>query len=54
MPLSVKRENFNTGTVYSSTSSVNYNTYDPTMRVQDVTSKKINYIKHRILKGRIQ
>ena len=38
--LSVKRESFNTGTVYSSTSSVSYNTYDPTVRVQDVTSKK--------------
>jgi len=38
--LNVKRESFNTGTVYSSTSSVSYNTYDPTMRVQDVTSKK--------------
>lgn len=38
--LNVKRDSFNTSTIYSSTSSVSYNTYDPTTIIQDVTSKK--------------
>mgnify|MGYP001158588736 FL=1 len=38
--LDVKRDSFDTSTVTSSSSSANYNTYDPTNIVQDVTSKK--------------
>ena len=38
--LDVKRDSFNTSTIYSTTSTVNYNTYSPTMIVQDVSSKK--------------
>jgi len=38
--LSVKRDSFDTSTIYSTTSSVNYNTYNPTTIIQDVTSKK--------------
>ncbi len=38
--LDVKRDSFNTSTIYSTTSDVNYNTYSPTMIVQDVSSKK--------------
>ena len=36
----VKRDSFDTSTIFSSTSSVSYNTYDPTTITQDVTSKK--------------
>jgi len=38
--LSLKRETFNTSTIYSTASDVNYNTYSPTSIVQDVTSRK--------------
>ena len=38
--LSVQRDSYNTSTIFSSTSSVNYNSYNPTTIVQDVTSQK--------------
>ena len=38
--LNVKRDTFDTSTIFSSPSSVSYNTYDPTTITQDVTSKK--------------
>jgi len=38
--LSVKRDSFDTNIISSSTSAVNYNTYNPSSIVQDVTSKK--------------
>ena len=38
--LNVKRESFNTNTVYSTQTAVSYNTYTPTNIIQDVLSKK--------------
>lgn len=38
--LNVKRDSFDTSTIFSSATAVNYNTYDATSIVQDVTSKK--------------
>ena len=38
--LSVKRDSYDTNIILSSTSAVNYNTYNPSSVVQDVTSKK--------------
>ena len=38
--LNVKRDSFDTSTIYSSTTALNFNTYDATSIVQDVTSKK--------------
>jgi len=38
--LSVKRDSFDTSTIFSTTTDVSFNTYNPTTIVQDVTSKK--------------